>query len=63
MSAELVSDLLRLSFFRQLRAFPALDDDPSLAQDAEQVVDLLLQGLAGPRWRPGTDPQPEGPES
>jgi AcrR family transcriptional regulator len=62
-SAELVSDLLGLSFFRQLRALQPPDDDPSPAEYAEQMVDLLLEGLAGPRWRPGTDPRPEGPES
>jgi len=55
-SAELVSDLLQLSLFRQLRALQVPDDDPSSAEDAGQMVDLLLEGLAGPRWRPGTDP-------
>ena len=62
-SAELVSDLLRLSFFRQLRALHASDDDLSPEEDAEQVVDLLLEGLARPGWRAGSDPQPEGPVS
>jgi AcrR family transcriptional regulator len=55
-AAELVSDLLGFSFVRQLPALHAPDDDPSAAEDAGQAVDLLLEGLAGPRWRPGTDP-------
>jgi TetR/AcrR family transcriptional regulator, regulator of autoinduction and epiphytic fitness len=48
--ADLLSDLLRFSFFHHMRALHggclAADDDP------DQVVDLLMEGLAGPHWQP-----------
>jgi AcrR family transcriptional regulator len=44
---ELVSDLLRLSYFRNMIAW----SDWQPVEHFEYVVDLLMDGLAGPNWR------------
>jgi AcrR family transcriptional regulator len=49
---ELVSDLLRLAYFRQMVAGNNTDGDASAAIDHfDRIIDLLLDGLAGPNWR------------
>jgi AcrR family transcriptional regulator len=48
--AELASDLLRLFFFRQVRAHSHDGDLPS-ADYFEDAIDLLMDGIAGPDWR------------
>ena len=50
--AELVSDLLRLSAVRQMRACHHGDDGPAASEDPQQTLDLLMEGLAGPNWKP-----------
>jgi AcrR family transcriptional regulator len=58
-NADFASDLLRLSLFRQMQPFHAHDPSPLPEEDMEQVVDLLLEGLAGPTWQPRGDSPPE----
>jgi AcrR family transcriptional regulator len=50
-SAELVSDLLRLSYFRHMVAWSGNCADSQPADRFEYVIDLLMDGLAGPNWR------------
>lgn len=47
---KLVSDLLHLFFFRQMRVC-AHNDAPLPADHWECAIDLLMDGLAGPNWR------------
>jgi hypothetical protein len=47
---ELVSDLLRLSYFRHMVARGSGGDWQS-AEYFEYIIDLLMDGLAGPNWR------------
>ncbi|MFC2030691.1 TetR/AcrR family transcriptional regulator [Chloroflexota bacterium] len=49
--AELVSDLLHMSYFRRMVACYKGDGDPPPVDRFEQIIDLLLEGLAGPNWR------------
>ncbi len=51
--AELVSDLLHMSYFRRMVACHPGDGDPPTIDRFEQIIDLLLEGLAGPKWRRG----------
>jgi AcrR family transcriptional regulator len=56
--AELVSDLLRMAYFRRMAACHDDEGDSPPAQHFEQTVDLLMDGLAGPGlkrsgWRTG----------
>jgi AcrR family transcriptional regulator len=48
---ELVSDLMFVAHFRRLSA--CLRDNGALppSGESEQVIDLLVDGLAGPKWR------------
>ncbi|MGD8518727.1 MAG: TetR/AcrR family transcriptional regulator [Anaerolineae bacterium] len=62
-SAGFVTKLLKLSFLHQLGTLGALDDGSLPAEDVGQVVDLLLESLAGPGWRLGTNSEPRCPES
>jgi AcrR family transcriptional regulator len=49
---ELVSDLLRLAYFRQMVAGSNASGNASPAIDHfDQTIDLLMDGLAGPNWR------------
>jgi AcrR family transcriptional regulator len=48
---ELVSDLLHMAYFRRMVACHRDDGYPSLPYDFEHVIDLLMDGLAGPNWR------------
>jgi hypothetical protein len=48
---ELVSDLLHMSYFRRMVACPQDGGDPPARDDFEQIIDLWLEGLAGPNWR------------
>ncbi len=48
--AELVSDLLHVSYYRRMVACRAGDGPPPPAH-FEYIIDLLLDGLAGPEWR------------
>jgi AcrR family transcriptional regulator len=49
--AELISDLLHLGFFRRVVACHPDDGHGAAAHDFEQVIDLWMDGLAGPNWR------------
>jgi AcrR family transcriptional regulator len=49
--AEVVSDLLRMFYFRRMVACRSDDGHPLPADHFEQVIDLLMDGLAGPEWR------------
>jgi AcrR family transcriptional regulator len=49
--AGLVSDLLRLSYFRQMVARDGNGGDSPPLAHFEYVIDLLMDGLAGPNWR------------
>ncbi len=46
----LVSDLLPLFFFHQMRICGRGEQVPPSPERLEQLVDLLLDGLAGPNW-------------
>jgi TetR/AcrR family transcriptional regulator, cholesterol catabolism regulator len=48
--AKVVSDLLHLFFFRQMRVC-GHNDALVPAEHFEYVIDLLMDGLAGPKWR------------
>ena len=48
---EMVSDLLFVAHFRRLMAFFHGKGTLPDADDSEHVVDLLMNGLAGPNWR------------
>ena len=48
---EMVSDLLFVAHFRRLTALFHNEETRPVADDSEQVVDLLMNGLAGPNWR------------
>jgi AcrR family transcriptional regulator len=47
---ELVSDLLRLSYFRHMIAW-SRDAQWQPAEYFDHIIDLLMDGLAGPNWR------------
>jgi AcrR family transcriptional regulator len=49
--AELVSDLLRLSYFRQMVAWSGHDGEEQPVEYFETIIGLLMDGLAGPHWR------------
>jgi AcrR family transcriptional regulator len=49
--AELVSELLRLLYFHQMVAHPNDDGDPPPPDQIDAVIDLWMEGLAGPDWR------------
>jgi AcrR family transcriptional regulator len=51
--AELVSDLLHLSYFRRMVASRGDGGQPPSADSFEQIIDLWMGGLAGPNWRQG----------
>jgi hypothetical protein len=55
-SAGFVTKLLRLSFLHELGTVYAPAEATSPAEHVGQGVDPLLEGLAGPGWRPGTNP-------
>ena len=48
--AELVGDLLRLAYFRRIIVCCDGDGEPPPAKHVDQVVDLLMDGIAGPEW-------------
>jgi AcrR family transcriptional regulator len=48
---EVVSDLLFAAHFRRLRLSFHKREALPLVDDSEQVIDLLMNGLAGPKWR------------
>jgi AcrR family transcriptional regulator len=48
---EMVSDLLFAAHFRRLRVAFHRGEALPPAEDSEHVVDLLMNGLAGPNWR------------
>lgn len=49
--AELVSDLIFVAYIRRLAAFIHKGEGPPPVDDSEQVMDILMNGLAGPNWR------------
>jgi len=49
--AELVSDLLLVSYLRRLAICAKEQGQVLPADDPERVIDLLMAGLAGPTWR------------
>lgn len=49
--AELVSDLLRISYFRRMVVCREDGGDPPQTEEVERILDLLMDGLAGPEWR------------
>jgi AcrR family transcriptional regulator len=49
--AELISDLLRLSYFRQMAVWSDHDGEEQPVAYFEAIIDLLMDGLAGPHWR------------
>ncbi len=51
--AELVADLLRMAYFRRIVACCDDGDEPSPVEQFERIVDLLMEGLAGPAWGNG----------
>jgi AcrR family transcriptional regulator len=51
LEAELVGDLLQIAFFRQMIAGHDGGGDPRPVAPFERLVDLLMDGLAGPNWR------------
>lgn len=51
--AELVSDLMFIAHIRRMAIFFHKGEGPLPADDSEQVIDLLMNGLAGPNWRKG----------
>ena len=57
LDVEVVSDLLRMSFFWHI-ARCNFDDNNSVPTGHEHVIDLLMDGLAGPAWRRQQDRQP-----
>lgn len=48
--AEIVRDLILVTHLRHLGACIHRDGAPPPASNSDQVVDMLLQGLAGPGW-------------
>ena len=49
---RLVSDLVRMVFFRQMAVRHHIEDcEPPTAEHFEHILDLLMDGLAGPTWR------------
>jgi hypothetical protein len=48
--AELVSDLMFVAHFRRLSACFRENGTLPSPDDSEQVIDLLVDGLAGPNW-------------
>jgi AcrR family transcriptional regulator len=50
--AELVSDLLRLLYFRQMATWSGgHDGEEQPVEYFEAIIDLLMDGMAGPHWR------------
>jgi len=49
--AELMSDLLRMAFFRWSMVRCKEDSTSPPLDHFEQIVDLLMEGLSGPAWR------------
>ena len=49
--AELVSDLMFIAHIRRMAILIHRDEGPLPADDSEQVIDLLIDGLAGPNWK------------
>jgi len=49
--AALVGDLLRMAYFRGMRACAQAGGRLPPVEDFEHVVDILIDGLAGPDWR------------
>ena len=49
--AELVSDLLRLFYFHHMVAHPSDDGGSPPPDQLDAVIDLWMEGLAGPDWR------------
>jgi AcrR family transcriptional regulator len=49
--AELISDLLHVSYFRRMVACLHEDCPPPPADHFERIIDLLMEGLAGSNWR------------
>lgn len=47
----LVTDLLSVTYFRQMVAFRCDDGELPPADHVDEVIDLLMGGLAGPTWR------------
>jgi hypothetical protein len=48
--AELVSDLLRTTYFRRMVVCRDDSDDRPRVEEIERILDLLMDGLAGPEW-------------
>jgi len=48
--AELVSDLIFIAHIRRMAIFLHQGEGPPPVDDSEQVIDLLMDGLAGPNW-------------
>jgi AcrR family transcriptional regulator len=55
--AELVGDLLRMIYFRRIVACCDDGQEPPAAGHFEEIVDLLMDGLAGPQWHQGASPE------
>jgi hypothetical protein len=49
--AELVSDLVLIAHIRRLSVCFRETGAPPPPDNSEQVIDLLMDGLAGPNWR------------
>lgn len=49
--AELVGDLLFVAYFRRHAICVRENGMPPPVEDSTRVVDLVMDGLAGPRWR------------
>jgi AcrR family transcriptional regulator len=50
--AELVSGLLRIFYFHHMVAHPCDDGGSPPRDQLDAVIDLWMEGLAGPDWRP-----------
>jgi len=48
--AEVMSDLVLVTHIRHLAVCIHRGDDPPSAGDSDRVVEILMQGLAGPSW-------------
>jgi AcrR family transcriptional regulator len=48
--AEMVGDLLLMAHIRHLAACVHKDDNTPMAGDPDRVIEMLMDGLAGPAW-------------
>lgn len=48
---ELISDLIHTAFFRRMIACRDNDKKPPSTAHIDEIVNLLMDGLAGPNWR------------